>query len=776
MAIAAQVDFVVVGSGVAGLRAALELANVGEVLIVTKEAIRESNTHYAQGGIAVALEGERDVQLHLDDTIAAGAGIVSTAAAQILVTEGPGRVRQFIGWGACFDTANGQLVRTREGAHSLPRILHAAGDATGREVGRALAACVRANPRLRVAEWTQVTALVVDGQRVVGVDLAAAQPGAPTGIRRVLARAVLLATGGAGHVYSDTTNPAIATGDGLALAADAGAALADMEFYQFHPTAFFLPGAPRFLLSEALRGEGAWLRNDRGHRFMPDLDPMAELAPRDVVARAIAREGMDEQGHPRPVFLDMRQVSGLDPAVRFPAISSFLASHGLSLGRDLIPVRPAAHYMMGGIATDLDGRTAVAGLYAAGEAACTGLHGANRLASNSLLEGLVFGARAGAAMAADAGPLPNGRSLAEPQQPTGPLTGAEQQQVDALIVQIGQNLWRTAGLLRSAELLGQGLGVQRQIAAELATVAAGQRSSRRLAEAEALSRVAESILLASLARTESRGAHFRIDYPERDDRSFAAHSMVQAAQVRFRSDLVAFLRLSRPPAFPLVQPQPGCDTEDMADTLPTLIFDLDGTLTDSKPGILGCLRQVIDQRKLGDQGSLDRFIGPPVEQWVEELLPNGNQDERAALARDYRSCYDREGWSNNSVFPGIREELVALHRAGFPLYVCTSKQQHFAERILASFELAPLFRAIYGDKAEYEDHSKPSLLARLLAAESIDPANAWMIGDRIHDIEAAQACGVRSMAAGWGYGNIEEHTLADAFAATPASIATHVRQ
>ena len=318
---------------------------------------------------------------------------------------------------------DGQFLRTREGAHSLARILHSSGDATGAEISRALVAFAHAHKRIRFAEWTRVAGLVVADGRVIGVDLASAEPSHAKSraadqqaAGRIAARALLIASGGAGQVYSDTTNPAVATGDGIALAADAGAELADMEFYQFHPTALALAGAPRFLISEALRGEGAYLRNDRGERFMERYHPLLELAPRDVVARAIAREGLpdaqretrdsDAQDNAarslRPVYLDMRHVHKIDLAARFPGISAFLRHYGLDLSRDLIPVRPAAHYLMGGIRTDLDGRTSLAGLYAAGEAACTGVHGANRLASNSLLEGLVFGARAARAMLADA--------------------------------------------------------------------------------------------------------------------------------------------------------------------------------------------------------------------------------------------------------------------------------------------------------------------------------------------------------------------------------------
>jgi len=370
---------------------------------------------------------------------------------------------------------------------------------------------------------------------VAGVDLApAAACTAADEPYRVKARAVLIAAGGAGQVYSDTTNPAVATGDGIALAAEAGAALSDMEFYQFHPTAFSLEGAPRFLLSEALRGEGAWLRNDRGERFMPALHAMAELAPRDIVARAIVREGMDAEGRPRPVYLDMRHVAGIDLKQRFPGISQFLSGYGLELQRDLIPVRPAAHYLMGGIATDLCGRTNVVGLYAAGEAACTGVHGANRLASNSLLEGLVFGARAALAMLGD------GLGFADcdsPEPKAHALTAAEEVRVEELIAQLQSDLWVCAGLLRDGALLARGEAARIETEARLCELAADGKMNRRLAEALAMARVAESILKSALARTESRGAHFRSDFPERDDEGFQKHSIFQvgfqAGGVRF---------------------------------------------------------------------------------------------------------------------------------------------------------------------------------------------------------------------------------------------------
>ncbi|HLY42071.1 MAG TPA: L-aspartate oxidase [Terracidiphilus sp.] len=521
MAVPRNVDFIVMGAGVAGLRAAVELADHGSVLVVTKESVAESNTHYAQGGIAVAMEGDEDVALHFKDTVGAGDGLVYRPAAEVLVAEGPLRVEELIEWGTKFDRESGHLVRTREGAHSLPRILHANGDATGAEISRSLAAFARAHERIQFAEWTTVTALVVAEGQVAGADLLDSD----NGIQRVSARAVLIAAGGAGQVYSDTTNPAVATGDGIALAIDAGAELADMEFYQFHPTAFSLAGAPRFLLSEALRGEGAYLRNDQGERFMERYHPLLELAPRDVVARAITREGLDsETGEARLVHLDMRHVAGIDLHKRFPGISAFLARYGFDLHRDLIPVRPAAHYLMGGIRTDLDGRTILRGLFAAGEAACTGVHGANRLASNSLLEGLVFGARAAKAMLTDESKTCATESSAKK---TSPLSESETREVDDLIAGLQASMWAHAGLLRSEQRLREGIEAQQTCEARLEQIAAEAKQSRQLVEARSLCRIAHAILQSAMARTESRGAHFRNDHPQRDDQCFLKHSVLR---------------------------------------------------------------------------------------------------------------------------------------------------------------------------------------------------------------------------------------------------------
>jgi L-aspartate oxidase len=517
------VDFLVVGGGVAGLRAAAGLAEMGSVLVVTKEGLAESNTAYAQGGIAVAMGGDEDVALHLADTIAAGDGLVNAEAAAVLVEQGPKRVEELLEWGTGFDryTAGepmrpGELMKTKEGAHSLPRILHAHGDATGREIAVSLLRHVRGLPRVELMEWATTVDLLVDSDvgRVAGASLLDREGG----LHEVRARAVLLASGGAGQVFSDTTNPAVATGDGIAMAYRAGAELMDMEFMQFHPTAFALEGAPRFLMSEALRGEGARLVNAKGERFMERYHPGLELAPRDVVARAIGREEMDG-----PVYLNMRAVSaGMDLQARFPGISKFLAGYGLELAKDLIPVRPAAHYLMGGIRTDVHGRTSLPGLFAAGEAACTGVHGANRLASNSLLEGLVFGALAAEAMK---GEVQGSRvEVRERSEPQGPACG----DVEAWIAELQGLMWTNAGLLREGVGL---LHAQELLAAMRETMPAGL--SRRALEARNLHAVAGAMVQAALGREESRGAHFRRDFPERA--KVANHSVARQGELRFVS-------------------------------------------------------------------------------------------------------------------------------------------------------------------------------------------------------------------------------------------------
>ncbi len=508
-----------VGAGIAGLRAAVGLAAHARVLVVAKEQLGESNTHYAQGGIAVAMEGPDDVLEHMQDTLAAGDGLVDPASVAVLVREGPHRVEELLRWGAAFDRGTaGELLRTREGAHSRHRVLHANGDATGAEIARSLRTYAQTHPAITFMEWTACAGLLRDEHgRVAGVALVDRE-GAVT---QALGRAVLLASGGAGQAYSNTTNPLVATGDGIALGWRAGAAVADMEFYQFHPTAFSQAGAPRFLLSEALRGEGAYLRNAAGERFMERYHLLGELAPRDVVARAITREGLPQEpgGAPREVFLDLRHTEserpGLRLAARFPGISAFLAKYGFALNRDLIPVRPAAHYLMGGVLTDMHGRTSIPGLYAAGEVACTGVHGANRLASNSLLEGLVFGARAGEAMLAETLPtaaLPLAQAMAA--MPDGG---------DETRSQLQAEMWRNAGLLRDRDGLEHAAA---RIAGWQAHRHVEDAPDRKAIELQNLLNVSALIVKSALAREESRGAHARTDFEARNDEQFARHSCI----------------------------------------------------------------------------------------------------------------------------------------------------------------------------------------------------------------------------------------------------------
>jgi L-aspartate oxidase len=508
-----ETDFIIVGAGIAGLRAAIGLAADGaRVLVVTKEALGESNTNYAQGGIAVAMSGDEDVALHLEDTVNAGDGLVNREAARALVEEGPLRVEELLRWGTDFDRENGKLMLTREGAHSRNRILHAHGDATGAEIGRALLRHARAMPNITLLEWTTSTALIAEDDAVLGVRLLD-RDGRSI---QAHARAILLASGGAGQVYSDTTNPAVATGDGIAMAWNAGAEIADMEFYQFHPTALSLPGVQRFLLSEALRGEGAYLVNAKSQRFMERYHPLLELAPRDVVARAITREGMGPGGETLPVYLDMRHVTAIDPATRFPGISSFLAQYGLDLRRDLIPVRPAAHYLMGGVRTDVHGRTSLPRLYAAGEVACTGVHGANRLASNSLLEGLVFGARAAEAMTGEKA-LPKTGSPYPKQVPRH-----DEMDFSAPRTELQQMMWTKAGLLRDAV----GLRAAAVEFPRLSRASRGAYLTRASVEYQNLHTISRLIVQAALLREESRGAHYRNDFPHRDDTKFHKHSVI----------------------------------------------------------------------------------------------------------------------------------------------------------------------------------------------------------------------------------------------------------
>jgi len=515
-------DFIVVGAGIAGLRAAIELNSHGTVLCLAKRELTESNTQYAQGGIAVALGPDDSPEIHLRDTLTAGAGLVDETAARTLVNEGPERVRELLAWGARFDRNDaGELAFTREGAHSRNRVLHADGDSTGREIGRTLSAYARKLGNIHFSEFGFTRDLLLADGRVVGVEILHEDGN----IEAVTARAILLATGGSGMVFANTTNPDVATSDGAAIAGRAGAELSDMEFVQFHPTALYLAGAPRFLLSEALRGEGAYLRNDARERFMAGYHELAELAPRDVVARAIHHELETSQAAEPMVYLDVTHLDTEKLKLRFPRIYQTCKQYGLDITRDLIPIRPAAHYAMGGVRTDLDGRASQPGLYAAGEAACTAVHGANRLASNSLLEGLVFGARAARAMAGEPRAATFGKARTAAVECISSGNGDE----TALRLEIQQCMESNVGIVRNAGQLSEAVTRLRGILAALPAP-----SNRQRAEARNIAESGLAIARSALARRESRGSHYRSDYPAKDDAAFRKHSSIEGGTVHFR--------------------------------------------------------------------------------------------------------------------------------------------------------------------------------------------------------------------------------------------------
>ena len=501
-----------IGAGVAGLRAAIELAQAGSVLVVAKDSLRESSSEYAQGGIAAALSDDDEVDLHEQDTINAGAGLCNRDAVRVLVEEGPNAIQQLIEWGAEFDRDGAKLLFAHEGAHSRRRVLHSHGDSTGREIARTLYKKASSLGNVSFRSFSAITDFLVKEGTVVGA-LACDQEH-----RRQInlaASGVLLASGGLGKVFKETTNPDVATGDGVAAAYRAGAVISDIEFVQFHPTALFVEGAPRFLLSEALRGEGAYLRNASGERFMARYHDLGELAPRDVVSRSIVREMRRTGSH---VFLDLTHLDAEFVRRRFPRIYETCLSHGVDITAAPVPVHPAAHYAMGGVATDLDGRVpGLQGLFAAGEVACTGVHGANRLASNSLLEGVVFGERAGRALRESRRPTAVGGC--PPQQTTYPNTSEET---------IRNITWEHCAIVRSGE------GLHRAIE-QLESIECGGavKADRHEFELRNMHTVALLIARCALAREESRGAHYRTDFPETEP-GFQKHSKISlGARVTF---------------------------------------------------------------------------------------------------------------------------------------------------------------------------------------------------------------------------------------------------
>jgi L-aspartate oxidase len=513
----ATADVVVIGSGVAGLSLALNIRRLGHrVLIVTKSWVEEGSTRWAQGGIAAALAADDSTAEHERDTLVAGAGLCDPAAVHVLCTSGPASVRNLIRAGARFDQdLSGAIALTREGGHLRDRIAHAGGDATGAEIFRALVAAIADDPGIELVQHALALDLLLDDRGAVqGITLHVIGEGQHDGVGAVLAPAVVLATGGLGQVFAQTTNPAVATGDGVAMALRAGADVADLEFVQFHPTVMYLgpdSTGQQPLVSEAVRGEGAVLVDDAGVAFMRGQHPLADLAPRDVVAKAIMRR-MRQQGRAH-MWLDARSLADRWEA-RFPTILESCRRHGIDPARDLIPVAPAQHYASGGVRTDLDGRASIQGLYAAGEVACTGVHGANRLASNSLLEGLVFPERIVSVLAAG---LPARRDPVAPSRRVGLVAAADRRPMQQLMTE-------GVGVLRGAASMGQAIeGLGRLVIGD----AADGRSTEAW-EATNLHALSSVLAAHALVREETRGSHWREDFPEVDDRRWRVRLVASA--------------------------------------------------------------------------------------------------------------------------------------------------------------------------------------------------------------------------------------------------------
>jgi L-aspartate oxidase len=500
------VDFLIIGSGVAGLRAAIELADHGNVVVVTKDRPAESSTEYAQGGIAVALSDEDEIGIHYEDTLKAGDGLCNHTAVKILVSEGPDLIRELITWGADFDKDGTRLDFTIEAAHSRKRILHAHGDSTGKELERVLLNKARSYSSVKKYPFAFTKDLIIrDGECHGALILKGRE------FVALFAKATILATGGLGQIFSRTTNPAVATGDGMAIAYRAGAVLEDMEFIQFHPTVLFAPSAPQFLLSEAMRGEGATLRNNHGELFMKQYHGDAELAPRDVVSRAIISEMVKTKSS--NVYLDLTHLNENFIKKRFPRIYATCLRYDIDITKEHIPVSPAAHYSMGGIKTDINGATNIRGLYAAGEVTCTGVHGANRLASNSLLEGLVFGARAG--KAALQSPVLKRQLPISHKTNNFFSTGCSSRTLEPTYEEIRRSIrkvmWERVGIIRCDKSL-RNAG---EMLSRFSSIMNKSFSTRGEIELVNMLTVGKLVTESALSRRGSVGAHYRSDFPEK---------------------------------------------------------------------------------------------------------------------------------------------------------------------------------------------------------------------------------------------------------------------
>ncbi len=504
-------DVLVIGAGIAGLRAALEISNTTGVHVVTKDRITESNSSYAQGGIASVLSPEDNFANHVDDTMVAGDGLCDRTVVETVIREAPGEIEKLIEFGTNFDQENGQLALTREGGHSHRRIVHALGDSTGHEVMRAIIAKAKAAKNVTMWDDTFTVDLLTHEGACVGAVVW--RPNMGTIL--LWAKQVILASGGCGMVYRETTNPPVATGDGMAIAYRAGAALRDMEFMQFHPTVLYVAGSARYLVSEAVRGEGAYLRDINGVRFMPNEDPRAELAPRDIVSRAIFRT-MERTQHSN-VYLDLSHLERNLVLTRFPGINKVCRGFGLDITKDRIPVRPGAHYMMGGVTVDAEGRTSLPNLWAAGEVTSSGLHGANRLASNSLIEGLVYGASCGRgamrALEANSRPLqalPLHYTVRD-DDPDDHLDVAD------LTSSLRSLMVRKMGIVRDRARLDE---ARRDVDFWCRYVLGREFDKRQGWELQNLLTVARLMIDAATTREESRGTHFRSDFPQHDDKTW----------------------------------------------------------------------------------------------------------------------------------------------------------------------------------------------------------------------------------------------------------------
>lgn len=513
-------DVLVIGSGLAGLRSALAVDPTLSTLVITKEEADQSNSHYAQGGIAAVWDPSDHFASHEQDTLTAGADLCDRPVVEEVVREAPHRIRELMEWGALFDSQDGAVTLGREGGHSFSRILHALGDATGQEVMRVVLARALSRENIRLREKTFTVDLLTWGGRCVGA-LTWSQR---SGLEAIWAKETVLATGGCGQLYRETTNPPVATGDGLALAYRAGAELQDMEFMQFHPTVLYVAGSSRSLISEAVRGEGAYLLDRAGVRFMPQDDPRAELAPRDIVAQAIVRR-MSLTNHPC-VYLDQSHLDGDLVRRRFPHITRVCEKYGLDFARDPIPVRPGAHYMVGGVRTDIGGRTSLPGLWAAGEVAATGLHGANRLASNSLLEAIVFGARCGEGASSAALSRPE-EYIARPLSHCRSRYGGEEIDLRDVRNALAALMFRDVGIQRTE----QGLVAARENVEFWSQYVLGREFENPEGwELQNMLVIAGLMIRSALTRTESRGTHLRTDYPSADNQHWRGHLVFRLGQ------------------------------------------------------------------------------------------------------------------------------------------------------------------------------------------------------------------------------------------------------